>query len=103
MESRIKDLHDKWFKGLHARPELNNDKKYNRLFYIIKVLQACESDLVITDNHDYKTPYILVMDFIEYNLDLMKDGNNPVSDFEIDNIYIRILTNWKIHLYLMIL
>jgi hypothetical protein len=87
MESRIKDLHDKWFKGLHARPELNNDKKYNRLFYIIKVLQACESDLVITDNHDYKTPYMLVMDFIEYNLDLMKDGNNPVSDFEIDNIY----------------
>jgi len=87
MESRIKDLHDKWFKGLHARPELNNDKKYNRLFYMIKILQVYDKELVVTEDHDYRTPYMLVLDFIGYNMERIIDNNEPVVDFEIDNIY----------------
>lgn len=87
MESRIKELHDKWFKGLNVRPELNNDKKYIRLMAIIKVLQVYDNEYVLTKNQNFMSAYVLVLDFIEYNLDLMKDGNNPVSDFEIDNMY----------------
>lgn len=87
MESRIKELHDKWFRGLNGKPELNNDKKYIRLFDIIRVLQIYDSELILTNDHDYRTPYMLVMDFIDYNLDLIKDDNRPVSDFEIDNTY----------------
>lgn len=56
MESRIKELHDKWFKGLNVRPELNNDKKYFRLFNILKVLQVYDNELVVTEDHDYRTP-----------------------------------------------
>lgn len=87
MESRMKELHDKWFKELNARPELNNNEKYIRLFNILKVLQVYDNELVVTEDHDYRTPYMLVLDFIDYNLDLMRNGNNPVSDFEIDNMY----------------
>lgn len=87
MESRIKELHDKWFKELNARPELNNDKKYIRLFDIIRVLQIYDSELILTNDHDYRTPYMLVMDFIEYNMERIIDNNKPVADFEIDKMY----------------
>ena len=87
MESRIKELHDKWFKGLNGKPELNNDKKYIRLFDIIRVLQIYDSALILTNNYDYRTPYMLVMDFIEYNMERIIDNNKPVADFEIDNMY----------------
>ena len=86
MENRIKELHDKWFKGFDVRPELTNDEKYIRLFNIIRVLQVYDDELVVTDAHDYRTPYMLVLDFIEYNMNLMKEGNTPIPDFIIDNI-----------------
>ena len=48
MKSRIKELHDKWFKELNARPELNNNKKYIRLMAIIKVLQVYDNEYKIS-------------------------------------------------------
>lgn len=87
MKSRIKELHDKWFKELNARPELNNNKKYIRLFDIIRVLEIYDSELILTNDHDYRTPYMLILDFIGYNMERIIDNNEPVVDFEIGNIY----------------
>ena len=70
MKNRIEELRDKWFNGLHARPELNNNKKYFRLFDIIKILQVYDKELVVIEDHDYRTPYMLVLDFIEYNMEI---------------------------------